>query len=61
MPLQVSDVVRTDMGLEGTVVSLTDDGLGAFIETVEVGRYATVVRYRLDKLTKVSEQEAGTF
>jgi hypothetical protein len=59
VPLQVSDAVRTDMGLEGIVVSLTDDGLAAFIETVEIGRYATIVRYRLDRLTKVSEQEAG--
>ena len=59
MPLQISDVVRTDMGLEGIVVSLTNDGLAAFVEYVEIGRYATVVRYRLDRLTKVSEQEAG--
>jgi hypothetical protein len=59
VPLQVSDVVRTDMGLEGIVVSLSDDGLAAFIESVEVGRYATIVRYRLDRLTKVTEQEAG--
>jgi hypothetical protein len=57
--LQVSDAVRTDMDLEGIVVSLTDDGLSAFVEYVEIGRYATVVRYRLDRLTKVSEQEAG--
>ena len=60
MPLQISDVVRTDMGLEGIVVSLTNDGLAAFVEYVEIGRYATVVRYHLDKLTKVSGQEAGT-
>jgi hypothetical protein len=59
VPLQISDVVRTDMGLEGIVVSLTNDGLAAFVEYVEIGRYATVVRYHLDKLTKVSEQEAG--
>jgi hypothetical protein len=59
VPLQVSDVVRTDMGLKGIVVSLTDDGLAAFIETVEIGRFATVDRYRLDRLTKVSEHEAG--
>jgi hypothetical protein len=31
VPVQVSDVVRTDMGLEGIVVSLTDDGLAAFM------------------------------
>jgi hypothetical protein len=59
VPLQISDVVRTDMGLEGIVVSLTNDGLAAFVEYVEIGRYATVVRCRLDRLTKVSEQEAG--
>jgi hypothetical protein len=55
MLLQISDVVRTDMGLEGIVVSLTNDGLAAFVEYVEIGRYATVVRYRLDRLTKVEE------
>jgi hypothetical protein len=57
--LQISDAVRTDTGLTGTTVSFTDDGIAAFIESVEVGRYATVVRYRLDRLTKVAEKEAG--
>jgi hypothetical protein len=55
MPLQINDFVRTDMGLEGIVVSLTDDGFAAFVESVEIGRYATVVRYRLDRLTKVED------
>jgi hypothetical protein len=43
------------MGLEGIVVSLTGDGLSAFIESLGIGRYETVVRYRLDRLTKVEE------
>jgi hypothetical protein len=57
--LQVSDIVRPDTGLDGLIVSLTDDGIAAFIQTNEDGRHAAIVRYRLDRLTKVEDVLPG--
>jgi hypothetical protein len=57
--LLVNDVVRTDTGLDGTIVSLTDDGLAAFVQATDNGKSVAVIRYRLGRLTMVKEAEGG--
>jgi hypothetical protein len=59
VPLKVTEAVRTDTGLDGTIVSLTDDGIAAFVQATENGKSDAVVRYRLDRLTKVEDATRG--
>jgi hypothetical protein len=57
VPLKVGDIVRTESGKKGKIITVNEDGLTAYVQIIGEATGAVAVLYRLDTLTKIGEAD----